>query len=197
MKKLITGFILVAILVSCATIMKGSEQLVTINSNVQGAIITLDGKEIGKTPFTGKIPRGKESMQITKKGYQTYTIALSTQIEGMFWGNILIGGTVGSITDFSTGAMYAYAPSSFQVDMVSGSVSMSDFEAKMNLRKFAMVHMTDIALNVAEGNGEYLSSLLELAKLSSTDEAISLVRNNLVASKGDQIDFGNLMVSLI
>jgi hypothetical protein len=115
----------------------------------------------------------------------------------MFWGNILIGGTVGSITDFSTGAMYAYAPSSFQVDMVSGSVSMSDFEAKMNLRKFAMVHMTDIALNVAEGNGEYLSSLLELAKLSSTDEAISLVRNNLVASKGDQIDFGNLMVSLI
>lgn len=195
MKKFIAGIAVLALFVGCATIVKGSDQLVTINSNVSGASIKLDGMEIGKTPFTGKVPKNKEILEISKAGYKTYNVALSKQLEGMFWGNIIIGGTVGSITDFATGAAYAYAPSSFQIDLVAQGVSMSDFEAEMKLRKFAMIHMTDIALNVVNGGGEHLASLLELAKLKSNEESLNLIRENLKVSKGSQVSFGNLMVA--
>ncbi|MDR2732676.1 MAG: PEGA domain-containing protein [Fibromonadaceae bacterium] len=48
----------------------GASQAITINSNVQGAIIELDGKKIGYTPFTGVIEKDKtEQIKVSKPGY--------------------------------------------------------------------------------------------------------------------------------
>ena len=103
-------FSLSLFITSCATIATGTTQLVTINSNVDGATVSLDGVNVGKTPFTGEIKKNGKVVTIEKEGYKTYTIALSSSLEGLFWGNIIIGGTLGSITDFASGAAYKYAP---------------------------------------------------------------------------------------
>jgi len=177
-------------LTSCATIATGTSQLVTITSNVEGADVKLDGVSVGKTPFTGKIKKNGKLITIEMEGYKTLQIALSTTMEGMFWGNIIIGGTLGSITDFATGAAYKYSPASYQVELIANGLSVNDFKKKYELKKFAMVNMSNIAIDLSNNNGNYLNSLLYLANLEQNENSTKMVKNILIKSNGDQVTFG-------
>jgi len=103
---------------SCASIFKGSQQDITIDSNVKGADISINGKLIGRTPFSGKIKRESEArLQVSKEGYESKVIVLDTGIEPIWFGNIISGGVFGSTTDYGTGAMYQYTPGNIVVDL--------------------------------------------------------------------------------
>ncbi|USN48091.1 MAG: PEGA domain-containing protein [Pseudobdellovibrionaceae bacterium] len=105
-------------LAGCASIVGGTSQTVSINSNVKGANVIVNGATIGTTPYNGPLKRGKSTtVTLQKDGYETKTITLNTEIESIFWGNIIIGGVLGSTTDLSTGAMYKYAPATLQIDL--------------------------------------------------------------------------------
>ncbi len=194
-KLLLVALLLVA--VSCATIIKGSKQLITINCNVEEAIVFLDGEQIGYTPFTGEIKKGKKMLMIQKDGYRTYQVALGKSLEGIFWGNIITGGLLGSTTDFATGAAWAYSPSSFQVELMEEGMSLNEFEQRVNLKKFAMIHMSEIANDLSNSEGEYLSSLISLGNLEGDSNNVELIRNILIESEGDQIAFGKLITERI
>jgi hypothetical protein len=102
----------------CSTIVSGQEQALQINSNVSGADVLLDGVLIGKTPFSGQVKKSATaSVTVRKDGFKERTVQLATEVEGSFWGNIIIGGLPGSSTDYGTGAMYKYAPNVIQVDL--------------------------------------------------------------------------------
>jgi hypothetical protein len=103
----------------CATIASGTTQVVTIDSNVPGADVAVNGMPVGRTPYTGPIKRGSTTtVSVTNGGYQPKTITLSTEVEPIFWGNIILGGFFGSTTDAGTGAMYKYAPATYQLALV-------------------------------------------------------------------------------
>ncbi len=107
-----------AVVAGCASIINGTSEQVTINSNVKGATVQVAGGTVGVTPFTGPIPRGAgTTLIVSKEGYESKTITLNTEIEPIFWGNIIIGGVFGSTTDMATGAMYKFAPATIQVDL--------------------------------------------------------------------------------
>lgn len=114
-----TVVVLAGALVSgCASIIKGTTQTVSINSNVRGGTVIVNGKQVGTTPYNGPIERKSgTTVTVSKEGYITKTITLTTEIESVFWGNIIIGGVVGSTTDLATGAMYYYAPATLQIDL--------------------------------------------------------------------------------
>jgi hypothetical protein len=117
-----SALVLVIAFSGCATIIKGTTQVVSINSNVKGANITVNGEQIGATPFTGQIKRKSgTTVTLQKTGYDSKTITLTTEIESIFWGNIIIGGVLGSTTDMATGAMYYYAPATLQIDLEKSS----------------------------------------------------------------------------
>jgi hypothetical protein len=81
----------------CATITKGTSQTITIDSNVPGALVELDGVELGYTPFTGKIKKGKERrIKVSKPGYIAGDIEMKKTKEGYASGNMLIGFGAGS-----------------------------------------------------------------------------------------------------
>jgi len=104
--------------VGCATIVKGKSQTVSIDSNVKGAEIVIDGTVVGSTPYTGSITRGSStSLTVRKPGYRSKTIVLNSDVEPIFWGNVISGGFLGSSTDAGTGAMYKYSPSNIEVDL--------------------------------------------------------------------------------
>ncbi|MCB0739165.1 MAG: PEGA domain-containing protein [Bacteroidetes bacterium] len=187
----------VLLLISCATITKGSNQLFTVNCNVDGAQVLIDGIEVGVTPFAGEVKKNQKMLTVQKAGYKTYSAALSKNIEGAFWGNIITGGTLGSITDFASGAAYTYAPSSYQVELIEDGMSLNDFEKTFNLKKFAMINMSNIANDLSENDGPYLNSLLQLAGLEVNKNNKDIVLDNLVKSRGDQVVFGKLMVELL
>jgi len=184
-------------LAGCATIVTGTKQLVTITSNVEGATVYLDGIKIGETPFAGEIKKNGKVITIEKEGYKKYTLALSTSIEGVFFGNIITGGTLGSITDFASGAAYKYTPASFQVELIADGLSLNEFRRNYELKKFAMVNMSNISIDLSNNSGQYLNSLLFLANLEANDNSLQIIKDNILKSNGDQVVFGNLMVKLI
>lgn len=177
--------------------MKGTEQTVTINSNVDGAEIYLEGIMIGKTPFVGSIKKNKDALRIEKEGYKTYTVSLSKSLEPIFWGNIITGGTLGSITDFATGAAYSYSPSSYQVEMFKEGESEAAFLQRLELRKYAMVYVTDISVDLGNEGGDHLETLIKLADLPYNKESIELVRSKFELSNGDEVKFGKEITTLI
>jgi hypothetical protein len=106
----------------CASIVSGTTQVVTIDSNVRGAEVAVNGLPVGRTPYTGPIKRGSTTtVRVTGPGYQAKTITLSTEIEPIFWGNIILGGFFGSTTDAGTGAMYKYAPATYEIALTAST----------------------------------------------------------------------------
>jgi len=102
----------------CSSIVNGKAQTITINSNVSDAQVTLNGEIAGRTPFTGLVKRNSHAVvTVSKDGYVSKTVTLDTAIEPIFWGNVIIGGVVGSTTDAATGSMYKYAPGTIQIDL--------------------------------------------------------------------------------
>jgi len=102
----------------CSTIINGKRQIVSINSNVAGAQVTVNGMPVGQTPFAGQVERSSKAIvQLSKEGYVTKTMTMDTTFEPIFWGNIISGGFIGSTTDGVSGAMYKYAPATIQVDL--------------------------------------------------------------------------------
>ncbi len=201
MSKLLTvGAAAVAITLGagCATIVKGTTQTITITSNVNGADVYLDGQKIGTTPYTGPVPKNKGTLTVQKPGYDNATVSMSTSIEPMFWGNIITGGTLGSITDFASGAAYQYAPASYQVDLKPAVQAQADFERRVAARKFAMIYLDRISADLAQGSGDHLNALLSIVngdKVGGADA--ETIRKALVTSGGDPVRFGNEVVELI
>ena len=110
---------LMALSTGCASIVTGGKQPITINSNVPGAVVAVNGQRIGTTPYVGEIKRDSATnVTVSKIGYFPQTIVLATTLEPWFWGNILLGGVFGSSTDAGTGAMNKYAPDSYVVALV-------------------------------------------------------------------------------
>jgi hypothetical protein len=102
----------------CSSIVNGKSQSISINSNVKDAEITFNGQTVGRTPFTGLVPRSSAAqVTLTKAGYKSKTVTMDTSIEPIFWGNIIIGGVLGSTTDASTGNMYKYNPATISIDL--------------------------------------------------------------------------------
>ncbi|MGH1365665.1 MAG: PEGA domain-containing protein [Calditrichia bacterium] len=197
MKKFILLLGLIFVFVGCASIVKGNMQLITINSNVDGAEVLLDGVSVGQTPFTGEVSKKGKVLLVKKEGYKDYNIALSKNLEPWFWGNIITGGTFGSITDFASGAAWAYGPSSYQVELIENGMGMLEFEENVKLKKFAMINMSSISIDLANGGGAHLNALFELAKLEKNDVSANLIREYVVQASGDQIRFGQLIVGIL
>jgi PEGA domain. len=106
---------MILLLSGCATIMSGSNQTLTFNSNVEGVSVYVDGALIGKTPVSASFKKNKaQSVMFSKEGYQSVTREITKEFDpvaalNIFWDL--------STTDFITGAVYEYAPNAIYVEM--------------------------------------------------------------------------------
>jgi hypothetical protein len=106
-----------AILTGCATITKGTTQIVAVNTpGVQGAVCTLTSPTIGTqtviTPGTLTLQKGGSNIGVhcTKECYIDGIGTIPSNLEGMAAGNIILGGIIGIGVDAASGAMNNYAP---------------------------------------------------------------------------------------
>jgi uncharacterized protein YceK len=102
------------LLAGCATITKGTDQQVSIDTpGHSGAICTLSSKGIGQrevnSPTTIELPKSKHDIAVScVKGCYKGSGVISSNIEGMTAGNVLLGGVVGLGVDSASGAMNRY-----------------------------------------------------------------------------------------
>ena len=113
------GFLLLStfVLAACATITKGTTQVVAVNTpGVAGATCTLTSSAIGSrvvvTPATTSLEKGQDAIAVrcTKECYLDGAGVIASNMEGMTAGNIILGGVIGLGVDAASGAMNKYTP---------------------------------------------------------------------------------------
>lgn len=112
MKSFLTSalLMLIVLLSGCASILNDQTQPINVSSStgsdIQG---TVNGMPFKAPGIITVIREKKDLLFVTEtEGCTKQTIA-PKEISGMFWVNILSGGTTGSTTDYSTGKMWAYS----------------------------------------------------------------------------------------
>ncbi len=134
--------VLVSFLSGCASIVGQSTQLLPISSSPEGANISITDEK-GYKVFEGVTPAsvlleksdgsfwgGKSfTVSITKPGYNTVAIPVSTHANGWYiGGNLIFGGLIGwFIVDPQSGNMY-----SLSTDSINASLSSSNPKASLN-----------------------------------------------------------------
>ena len=111
------------LLSGCATIMSGTSQVVSINSEPQGASVstfTKHGQQIlcSATPCTIQLHKKTQMLNFRMIDYydEHYNLKVVRRVQPWFLGNLLLGGLPGIILDVSTGS-YIKMPDGITVEM--------------------------------------------------------------------------------
>ena len=124
MKRIITLSALV-MLTSCASIVDGSQQAISVTTAPDnGATCQLQNNNgtffVNQTPGTVQIKQStSDIVTLCQKGDKSGVAVTSSSTKGMAFGNILAGGIIGAAVDMGTGAAYKY-PSLITVQMQKG-----------------------------------------------------------------------------
>jgi len=118
----------ILIIAGCATIIKGTSQDISIQSNPSsGKIIikTSGGVEVfnGVTPATAKLAKKHEYVvTVQLAGYKDGTVMIGQSFEAWTIGNLLCGGVIGLVIDAVDGAMWKLEPDQIMVTMTTASL---------------------------------------------------------------------------
>jgi len=103
---------------SCATIMTGTDQKLSFNSNVPNAKVYIDGQYRGTTPIILSLKtKDSHDIRIEAPGFAPYSNVIQKRVTGWVWGNIIFGGIIGVGIDVITGGLYV-----FNQDNITGSL---------------------------------------------------------------------------
>lgn len=117
MKKIVLSFLALSalFLTGCATVVSGTNQTLTFNSDVDDVQVYVDGALIGKTPVSASFKKNKvQSVLFKKDGYESVTREVTKSYDpiallSLFWDF--------STTDLVTGAAFEYTPNAIYVEM--------------------------------------------------------------------------------
>jgi len=121
----ITGKLLAIVtafsLAGCATITRGSDDVLVVNSTPGAAQVQLsDGQTCDNTPCSFTLPRKSEiNLVVSKAGCQPQQVRVTNEVAGSggaaMAGNIIFGGIIGAGVDASTGATRDLVPNPVEV----------------------------------------------------------------------------------
>ena len=195
--KVICGAILVAslfLIQACASIITGTTQQVTFASEPEGATVTVSGRVLGKTPITVNLKKEKgQTLTFEKEGYKNVTMALTTTLNPWFWGNIVLGGLIGSTTDGISGTVHQYAPDQYMVTLAptDEKQDMSRSEAKV----FIVTSYKSIIEELNTTPGQYVSSMFNLLKVPDQERDQALEKITELSGQYEDIPtFANQVV---
>jgi hypothetical protein len=105
-----------ASLSACATMVRGTEQQVSVNTDPVGAKIRFSNGQECIGPCTIKAKRNQSlQLTITKEGCATLTATMVPTLGGA---GVILGGLI----DYGTGAVYDLEPNPLSVSMVCGTM---------------------------------------------------------------------------
>ena len=140
--RLLALFVIPILFTGCASIVDGGPKTVRINSNPEGAKVTIFNKSgeevtVKTTPATVSLKRSRGFAQdedyklvFEKEGYYRHEIHVKSTLNGWYWGNIFVGGLIGCLVDMGTGACFTVSPSEVNYNLVSSSTSLTAEELK-------------------------------------------------------------------
>ena len=180
--------------VGCSTIMTGSKQSVSFDSEPRGATVRMDGRVLGETPFTATLERkDDQTLTFELKGYRTATKDMTTKIDPWFFGNVIIGGVFGSTTDYAAGSIYEYEPNQYYVDLkpeedstTSGSLYNDETDVIVS---FIVKKFRPLSEDISRGDGVYVKTLLGLLKINHETKNLDELKKILIDSNYESTKF--------
>lgn len=112
----------------CATVTRGTKDVLEINTTPAAAQATTSNGFACATPCALKMPRRSEfDVDISKAGYKPVRVHVTSKVSGQggagMAGNVLVGGIIGAGVDMGTGAMLDLVPNPINVTLEpTGSV---------------------------------------------------------------------------
>lgn len=121
---------------ACATVVSGTKQKVSFDSNAKGAKVTLTSGETCNTPCKIKVKRKYDQRaDFSHEGYQPTYVLLQSRLGGSTAGNLLLGGIIGGVVDGTNGASNHLSPNPVNVRMVpvgeTGDAQLLDKKGKV------------------------------------------------------------------
>lgn len=109
MKNVILGLSLGTLISGCASVMTAEQQTIKVSAtNNQAIEVSVDDKTTTTTGTVTVLRDGKDKVVKTKAENCENTTIIKKSVTPAFFGNIVIGGLLGSTTDASTGKMWNY-----------------------------------------------------------------------------------------
>jgi hypothetical protein len=178
-ESILTIIVCTALLGGCASIMHGTSQEMTFQSSPEEVTVTVSGRIIGKTPVTSRLDKKSgQSVAFSKDGYKPVTMELTTTLDPWFWGNIVLGGFIGSTTDGINGSVNQYSPSQYFVTLTPEGASRMENSTlnspRDKAREFIVGHYKNLMANVSQGGGEDFSALMGLLNIEKDQQADAL-----------------------
>ena len=187
----------IVFLTGCASIVSGRQQQVTFTSNPDDAVVSIDGKQIGKTPITAQLDRKGTAQVVTiqKDGYKPTTFQLKSTVNPWFFGNLVFGGLFGSSTDSSTGAINAYSQDMFNVAL--NPLGAATLPPATEVQSYIITNYKNIIEELNGKPDQYLKALLVLLKAPAGQEAdITEKIKQLAADNKDIVTFAQKVSEL-
>lgn len=174
----------VASITACASITGGRYQKVTVAPHtasgqaITGATCRLSndrGTVNVTTPGVARVHRSSSPLDVncSKDGSQIAQSSFPSSLRGMVWGNLLIGGLVGMVIDFSNGAAHHYANQLQVVGTDAGSVASSAALPGAPVAPVAPVASTQsVDTKVAQPHEEQIATAYQAGGPASLDPRV-------------------------
>lgn len=144
--------VVVFLVAGCASIIHGSKQDIRVMSDPTGAVVRVNLNNISATtPGVLSLNRKEVGYILTfeKQGYKPVEIGLTRTSDGWVWGNILFGGIIGLVIDFTSGSAYKLTPE--EVHAVLGQRGASLREGKGSILVFADMEQLPESIRAKRG----------------------------------------------
>jgi hypothetical protein len=133
-KFLFTPLLMIPLLTGCASILDSGPKTVQLNSNPEGAKVTIANPEgsqicVTNTPAKVKLSRSAGyfkgadyNVTFEMPGYYPYQAHVESDLDGWYIGNVFFGGLIGMlIIDPATGDMYTLTPHELDCNLIPTS----------------------------------------------------------------------------
>ena len=120
MKKIFLILSVGFLMTSCATLFTGTSEMITIDSNVDGATVKFDGMKMGTTPFNYKVKKSFKGMvTVEAEGYEDERFQLQKSFNAISLINLLAlpGLVVTFGIDLATGAINKFDMKGYNIEL--------------------------------------------------------------------------------
>ncbi|MDX1757096.1 MAG: PEGA domain-containing protein [Marinobacter sp.] len=182
----------------CASVVTGTDQKLTFNSEPDEALVTVSGRVLGKTPLTVAVDRGSnQTITFEKEGYKTHTAQLSTTTNPWFFGNFVIGGLVGSTTDGLSGAMHEFSPDQYFITLRPDTPTGVSTSKPRKIKEIVIAFSGELRHQLASGGGEKVDTILHLLEIDSAEKATTIQALNQIAlANQNDLELANTIIEI-